>query len=463
MKHIWILLIVGLAFGVRVTYTHLMPESMWLQAADASDFHLMGTYLLTDDIFSWSRTPPLYPDHVRTPLYPYFLATIYALTDFSVLAVVLVQAMLDTLTVAVTFRLGELIGGPRVGLTAAFLYAVSPMAWRFSNQLFSEVLFGLLLVLSLWFLVRYLRRDHRRDIVLFGLFMGLAILCKPNALLVPALLVIVMAHRWLTARASWWQGPVLSAVIILMLLTPWVVRNRVVFGEWFYTTTFDYNLALISAVGTLAHVQNDPVRPWTDRWWEIYILEVYEQAYAQTDYHTCNAHREVCKDDIRMADLAARATQVIRQHPTDFVLSHVKGWARAFIPREHRVWYEDLTGQPWDSIPNRGGGISEARAALSQGDVVGAGQVLIERQILALPPLAASLRTGWLVTYFGLMALSLIGAWRLRPWAVLLVFGVTIFYLTFLPGPITYVRFWLPIIPLGLILAAVGVWGPRRL
>jgi len=51
-----------------------------------------------------------------------------------------------------------------------------------------------------------------------------------------------------------------------------------------------------------------------------------------------------------------------------------------------------------------------------------------------------------------------VGAWRLKPRVLSLVLVATVFYVTFLPGPISQIRFRLPVVPVILLLVVVGAF-----
>lgn len=456
----WPLGIVGLALFLRLAYVTAAPPGGQFANVDARGYHQLAVNLLSRGGFSTSAGPPFYPDHVRAPLYPLFVALVYSLAGPAPLAVVLLQAVLDAVTAAVTFRLGREVGGRRVGLLAAFLYAANPSSWRFCNELLTEILFGLLLSASLWMLVRYVLAHRQRDMLLFGLFMGAATLCKPNIQFIPLLLLAVLLYKRLGGQRAWWQGTALAALTIGAMLFPWLARNRLVFGRWFLTTAFEYNLSLVSAVGTLAHARGESVAPWTPRWWAIYE-EIYAQARQQAGGEVCDPLRSICQREIPLQRVTAVATGIIRQHPLDFLASHVEGWLRSFVPQEHRFWYGRLSGVSWSALPLESDALGSALQAARQGRLWAAVRILVEKRLLALPPLALALWSGWGAGSVCAAVLFCAGVLGVRPRVLALILAGAVFYLTFLPGPISHVRFRLPVVPVIAVLVAAGAFSVR--
>ena len=100
--------------------------------------------------------------------------------------------------------------------------------------------------------------------------------------------------------------------------------------------------------------------------------------------------------------------------------------------------------------------------AVAAGKVGAASWLIVDERLLALPPLALILWIGWGVGYVVAAVFFGVGAWRLRPRILSLFIMATIFYVTVVPGPISQIRFRLPVTPLILLLVAVGVLVQRR-
>jgi hypothetical protein len=83
----------------------------------------------------------------------------------------------------------------------------------------------------------------------------------------------------------------------------------------------------------------------------------------------------------------------------------------------------------------------------------------LRERLLALPPLALVLWAGWGAGYLIGAILFCLGAVRLSPRALSLVLVATVFYVTFLPGPISQIRFRLPVVPVIMLLAVIGILG----
>ncbi len=85
------------------------------------------------------------------------------------------SALAGVAVVPVGYLLGAELRGRRVGLWAAALIAVNPMLLWYSQEARCYSLLVLLSALALLFCVRAWRDGRRRDVLLFGLFSGLAL------------------------------------------------------------------------------------------------------------------------------------------------------------------------------------------------------------------------------------------------------------------------------------------------
>jgi hypothetical protein len=164
----------------------------------------------------------------RAPGYPAFLALVgggrdvVAATPGTVKAA---QAATGALGVLLIAALAARVGGPRVGVVAAWIAAVYPPLVWISGYVFSEALFWPLGLAAALQLSRALADDavrSRRAAALAAILTAACILVRPGTLLfVP-----------MGAAMLWWRRGLAPAVVFAgltaALMTPWVARNHAV-------------------------------------------------------------------------------------------------------------------------------------------------------------------------------------------------------------------------------------------
>lgn len=194
-----------------------------------------GDWLAGQDVFTMS------------PLYPYFLACFYAVTDHSATLVKLIQHVLGAATCGLLCRIGIRLGGPVSGCIAGLLAATYGLFIFAEGTLENEFLVLFLNTLALRIL---LETESKRVLwwtALAGSCIGLSIGVRPNAVL-----LTFPAAVWICAHAPA-ARTCLARIAVFFLaaalpVMPITIRNYHVSGEWVWTTSTGGQLLYI---GTL--------------------------------------------------------------------------------------------------------------------------------------------------------------------------------------------------------------------
>jgi 4-amino-4-deoxy-L-arabinose transferase-like glycosyltransferase len=205
----------ALALLLRLVVLHSQPRQL---QSDEIDYDALGWSLASTGSYSIDGHPTAY----RAPGYPFLVAGVYSVCGRNPSAVRHLQAVLDSSVVTLLYLLTRR-RGRRMAKRAAWIWALYPPAILFSNQLFSETLYVLLL-LGFMLCLQDRTEVGKPPSWVSGLLLGLAVLVKPTTLLVIVLLPLVT--RGLVP-------PAVTTVTILCGLLPagiWVTRNAVVMG-----------------------------------------------------------------------------------------------------------------------------------------------------------------------------------------------------------------------------------------
>lgn len=179
----------------------------------------------------------------RPPLYPLFLAGVYAVFGENTLWVCAVQILLGLVSVWLVFALGRAWFGAMPGLAAALLMAAYWPAVYFECELNSPALEVLLLLLFAGALTGWAGAAGRRALgwaLAAGALLGLHALIRPTILL-PG----VLAAGWMLAqrgaaspfRARFAHAAAMGCVAALVI-APAVVRNYRVSGEFILISSY---------------------------------------------------------------------------------------------------------------------------------------------------------------------------------------------------------------------------------
>ena len=231
--HLALLTLVLAAVSVRVLYVplasqhdpYLVADSLF---GDARSYDAIAVNLLRGEGFAEYAGQPT---SSRAPLYPAFLAAVYAIAGHRTLAVRVVQALLGAGTVALTYLIGRRLFGSRAALWATLVMALNPIAIYFGAWIINETLFLFALLLTFWAAIQASEQPSLPWLAALGLLQGALALIRPQAMLlwplVPLWAVRIRGRqRWGTAA----RQTLLVLLVTVLTVAPWVVRNQRLHG-----------------------------------------------------------------------------------------------------------------------------------------------------------------------------------------------------------------------------------------
>lgn len=242
------------AFLLRLAAVLIIPIDYRFRN-DAVQYISLAQRLLNQEQYGLE---PGVPDARVPPGYPLFVAGILALTGQSLMVVRLAQAVLGVVAVWLAFVIGRESFSSRVGLLGSFILAVYP-AWIIWPALFlTEALFTVLVLAFVLYLIRSMRAYSAKHAVGCGVAFGLALLTREALYGLP--LVLPFACWW--ARKPWrdtWRYLLLFAVAVLLILSPWLIRNYLTFGHIFFTEGSAYAQYRVFGRGYLSPYMQEAV------------------------------------------------------------------------------------------------------------------------------------------------------------------------------------------------------------
>ena len=176
-------------------------------------------------------------DFVHAPLYAYVLGAVRRLAGGGPWAPRCLQVVLGAASCVLLISACRRFFDARAAVIAGILLAIYPPAIFFDGLIQKTSLASFLDVLLLWSMAICKGRADWRRWCLSGAVLGLLILTRQNAL---ALVPLLIAWLWFTARPAPAPRRLLliaaSMIALLIVLSPWALRNRIVTGELVLTT-----------------------------------------------------------------------------------------------------------------------------------------------------------------------------------------------------------------------------------
>jgi 4-amino-4-deoxy-L-arabinose transferase-like glycosyltransferase len=223
-------LVLALGIAIRVVYTVLVAPWPPSGFDDQTFYHLEPTLLAHGRGFIepvFARIGRTVPTAEHAPLYPLVLAGLAKLGGTGADVQRLAGTVFGAGTIAAVGLLGRRLGGDRAGLLAAGLAAVYPILITADGALMSESLYGCLVGASLVLAYRLLDAPSLKRAALLGAVVGLAALTRGEAVVLLVLLLIPLLRRPRGIRLA-----AATCAAVILVLTPWTVRNWSVFGRF---------------------------------------------------------------------------------------------------------------------------------------------------------------------------------------------------------------------------------------
>jgi hypothetical protein len=233
---------------------------------------LLGKTLVEGLGYSSPFGVPTGPTAIIAPGYPTIVAGIFLLFGVysfkSALVIILLNVAAALATIALMMRLArELFGAPAAWIAGIFWAVSLPLLWLpiiFWESCFSALFFVVMLSLAL----RTRRAPTAGNWILLGAFAAIAALINP-ALIFSFIAIMgwVAFETWKTAagykgagaekseRAFAWKPPLLGALVLLVVFSPWPIRNAVRFHAFIpLRSTVGFELWMGNRPGATGHL-----------------------------------------------------------------------------------------------------------------------------------------------------------------------------------------------------------------
>jgi 4-amino-4-deoxy-L-arabinose transferase-like glycosyltransferase len=218
-----------------------------LNGNDTQHYVILAENMTHGHGYSRFLDAPFEPDALRTPLLPLYFAPFTYFAGYSLIwiAILLLNIVL-AVAAPVVYKLARFFVGHPYARVAGLVMAFEPLYLYRSQIAEPDALLVLLIFASIFFIIRSWYRDFAPDIYRAAFLLGLAILAKPNALYLALIIFIFQALYFLAFRKNrakeWTKNLAVSVLITCAMISPWVVRNTIVFEVPALSSIQGYNL-----------------------------------------------------------------------------------------------------------------------------------------------------------------------------------------------------------------------------
>lgn len=220
-------LVLGVAFVLRVTFFFLNRKYNPTFNFPVMD-SLYHSEWAKDIVAGGTRGTDVF---FRGPLYPYFLAVLYKISNNSIAFAIFVHHVIGTLTAGLVYLTARELFSRTVALVAGLTTALYWVLVYMEGDLLIVTTFIFLATLSMYLLLLAMKRHKLWLFAVGGFFLGLATIDRPSILIffpVVPLAIYLAARRRPEGTRGWVTRTVVAAVTCAIPIAPVMVRNYVV-------------------------------------------------------------------------------------------------------------------------------------------------------------------------------------------------------------------------------------------
>jgi 4-amino-4-deoxy-L-arabinose transferase-like glycosyltransferase len=200
--------------------------------------------------YPWTRHKNIgggyYALNAAPPLYPIFLALCYYLGGLNTLSYFIPQIILGSLTCLLIYYLAEEIFDQKTAVLAGFMMALYPALIFWSYLIRVETLFIFLLCLGFLLMIKGNRSRSMFLICLSAIIFGLACLTRVTLIFFIPVLFIWEILYFSADKIKNLKTASVMMVLIALVLTPWCIRNFLVFNN-FTPFSDEINIVILGA------------------------------------------------------------------------------------------------------------------------------------------------------------------------------------------------------------------------
>jgi 4-amino-4-deoxy-L-arabinose transferase-like glycosyltransferase len=179
------------------------------------------------------------PSAYMPPAYVYFLFPFFLIKNFAVraAAIIFVQIIISVITIYLMYSYASRFFGERYGLMAAAFSALNPEFIYSVKSITPTVIFHFLILLLFLLLYKFLAGKNLRTLLFASAITAALIFLRSETLLLAMFIWLYFFYK------KEYKHVLAYIAVVVVLISPWVIRNYAVFDEAIpLTTNFGINL-----------------------------------------------------------------------------------------------------------------------------------------------------------------------------------------------------------------------------
>ena len=231
-----ILFSIFIRIPVIFLYGDIALENEWLILVN----NLTNHGILSFDYHDQNLAKYLFPNLYMPPLYAYYVYVFLAFgleSQNYILTILFSQALLASISVAIFYKISKLFFSKTISLSISLLYSLFPLHVYACSQISSISLQTFLTVLFIYLFFQFIEKRTSFLVFFVAFIGGLIILLRQEFV---AVLVLSLLYAFIFYKIRL-KEIFLILLISLITISPYLIRNIVVFETFTITKTTGYN------------------------------------------------------------------------------------------------------------------------------------------------------------------------------------------------------------------------------
>jgi hypothetical protein len=323
---------------------------------------------------------------------------------------------------------------------AATLYAIEPLSIMYTSVLITETLFAALVVVWLYFIVRYLNRPLLRDLIASGVALAASVYVRPIGFFLPFVIAVGLFIRALMndqQNKRLMLHVALFLSISMGLTTLWQIRNWTETGYFGFSGISSINMYFYLAASVLAIQQRVPWFEMQDRLGYRDDRIYFERHPEQTTWTPAQ----------RLNYMSREGKRILRGSPLTYARIHLDGCIRTMFDPGATIYLKFFK-----LYPKQGGLL---------GKLVDDGILRTMSTLVVKKPLVFWSNAVFLLLealYFSCACVALFSRRLVRGPGITAMILAVIYMFVISGGPAALCRFRHPAMPMICILAGYGLY-----
>ncbi|MCX6813414.1 MAG: glycosyltransferase family 39 protein [Candidatus Azambacteria bacterium] len=216
----------------------------YMTGFDTIEYSTIARNLIENHAFSKSSIAPFIPNFFRSPGYPFWLAFIYLIFG-SFKPAIFLGIIIFAFSAPLIYLIMREVFSEKLALWTGIIFALEPRMAFSAPFLLSEQIFMPLFLLAVFSAIKFFNNPQKKKyILLSAVLLGVSTLIRGISLYLWPILAIFFFIKLYKTRPLLEILKILglATIILILVMSPWLIRNRLTLGTWQSSSLFGVQL-----------------------------------------------------------------------------------------------------------------------------------------------------------------------------------------------------------------------------